>query len=49
MNLLASRTAFTLAGGALANSASWTPTVSVAVPSTAVGGSYVATITESVS
>ena len=49
VNLLASRTAFTLAGGALANSASWTPTVSVAVPSTAVGGSYVATITESVS
>ena len=31
------------------NSASWDPTVAVAVPSTAVGGSYTATLTQSVS
>jgi Putative Ig domain len=49
VNLTAIRTAFTLAGGSPANSASWTPTVSVTVPSSAVGGAYVATITESVS
>jgi hypothetical protein len=49
VNLTAVRTAFTLAGGSVANSASWTPTVSVAVPATAVGGAYVSTITQSVS
>ena len=49
VNLTVTRTAFTLSGGSLANSASWTPTVSVAVPAAAVGGSYRATITESVS
>lgn len=49
VSLTVIRTAFTLSGGSLANSASWTPTVSVAIPATAVGGAYVATITESVS
>jgi hypothetical protein len=49
VTLTTARTAFSLTGGSAFNSASWTPTVSVAVPARAVGGSYVATITESVS
>ncbi len=49
VNLSATRTAFSLSGGGIANSASWNPTVSVAVPAQAVGGGYVATVTQSVS
>jgi hypothetical protein len=48
-NLTVSRTAFSLATGSSVNSASWNPTVSVAVPRSAIGGTYTATITHSVS
>jgi alpha-tubulin suppressor-like RCC1 family protein len=41
--------AFTLTGGSGVNSASWDPTLSIAVPVSAVAGTYTATITHSVS
>jgi hypothetical protein len=41
-------TAFALSGGAGDNSATWNPTVSVAVPAGAVAGTYTGTITHSV-
>lgn len=44
----ASRTAFSLTGGTGNNSASWNPTVVVAVPSNAIAGTYSGTITHSV-
>jgi alpha-tubulin suppressor-like RCC1 family protein len=48
VNLSAARTAFSLTGGSGSNSASWNATVSVAVPASAVAGTYTATITHSV-
>ena len=48
VNLTAPRTAFSLASGSSVTSASWNPTLSVAVPAGAVGGGYTATITHSV-
>lgn len=41
-------TAFTLTGGVGDNSASWNPTLVIAVPAAAVGGTYTGTITHSV-
>lgn len=41
-------TAFTLASGVGNNSASWNPTLVVAVPAAAVGGVYTGTVTHSV-
>jgi hypothetical protein len=49
VSLSIARAAFSLAGGSGVNSASWNPTVSVSVPSSAVAGTYTATITHSVS
>jgi alpha-tubulin suppressor-like RCC1 family protein len=49
VDLTVGRPAFSLAGGGGVNSASWNPTLAVRVPAGAIGGSYVATITESVS
>ena len=49
VNLTAGRVAFSLTGGSGVGSASWNPTLSVQVPSAAIGGTYTATITESVS
>lgn len=49
VDLTASRTAFSLAGGSSVNSVSWNPTLSVSVPAGAVAGTYTATITHSVS
>jgi hypothetical protein len=46
--LSSSRTAFALTGGTGDNSASWNPTVIVAVPAGAVGGLYTGTITHAV-
>jgi alpha-tubulin suppressor-like RCC1 family protein len=46
--LTTSRTAFSLTGGSAVNSASWNPTLVVAVPMSAVAGIYTATITHSV-
>jgi hypothetical protein len=48
VNLTVSRTAFSLVTGSSVNSVSWNPTVSVAVPPSAIGGTYTATITHSV-
>ncbi|GAA1267183.1 hypothetical protein Psi02_08950 [Planotetraspora silvatica] len=42
------RTAFTATLGVSNNSASWNPTVSVAIPAAAVAGTYTGTITHSV-
>jgi alpha-tubulin suppressor-like RCC1 family protein len=42
-------TAFSLTGGSGVNSASWSPTLVVSVPLSAVAGTYTATITHSVS
>jgi alpha-tubulin suppressor-like RCC1 family protein len=47
--LAASRVAFSLTGGSGVNSASWNPTLSVSVPPPVVAGTYIATITHSVS
>jgi hypothetical protein len=41
-------TAFTLTGGTGNNSATWNPTIVIAVPAAAVAGSYTGTITQSV-
>lgn len=41
-------TAFTLTGGVGDNSAAWSPTIVIAVPAAAVGGTYTGTITHSV-
>jgi alpha-tubulin suppressor-like RCC1 family protein len=49
VNLTVGRVAFSLTGGSGVNSASWNPTLSVQVPAAAIGGTYTATITESVS
>ena len=49
VDLSTARTAFSLTGGSGVNSASWNPTLSVLVPAGAVGGTYTATITHSVS
>jgi hypothetical protein len=46
--LTTSRTAFTLAGGNSTNSATWNPTLVVAIPITLVPGIYTATVTHSV-
>jgi alpha-tubulin suppressor-like RCC1 family protein len=46
--LTTSRTAFSLTGGSAVNSASWNPTLVVAVPLATVGGDYTATVTHSV-
>jgi alpha-tubulin suppressor-like RCC1 family protein len=46
--LTTSRTAFSLTGGSAVNSASWNPTLVVAVPLATVGGAYTATVTHSV-
>ena len=43
-----SHTAFALTGGVGNNTATWNPTVVVAVPAAAVGGTYTGTITHSV-
>jgi hypothetical protein len=43
-----SRTAFALSAGVGNNSATWNPTIVVAVPAAAVGGTYTGTITHSV-
>jgi hypothetical protein len=42
------RTAFSRSGGLLANSATWDPHLVIAVPSTAVAGTYTGTVTHSV-
>ena len=42
------QTAFALTGGVGDNSATWDPTIVVAVPAAAVGGTYTGTITHSV-
>ncbi|SCF49781.1 hypothetical protein GA0070216_1388 [Micromonospora matsumotoense] len=42
------RTAFSHTGGTGSNFAIWNPTVSVAIPSAAVGGTYTGTVTHSV-
>lgn len=42
------RSKFTLTAGSSVNSATWNPTLSVAVPAAAVAGTYAATITHSV-
>jgi hypothetical protein len=47
-SLSAARTAFSLTGGVGNNSASWNPTLVVAVPTSAVGGLYTGTVTHSV-
>ncbi|MEV8631650.1 hypothetical protein AB0395_08335 [Streptosporangium sp. NPDC051023] len=44
----ASRTAFTLAAGTGNNTATWNPTISVALSASAVAGTYTGTITHSV-
>jgi len=44
----ASQTAYRATGTVGNNSASWSPTISVAVPAQAVAGTYSATITHSV-
>jgi len=49
VNLTAGRVAFSLTGGSRVNAASWNPHLSVQVPAAAIGGTYTATITESVS
>jgi hypothetical protein len=49
VDLTAGRVAFSLTGGSGIGSASWNPTLSVQVPAAAIGGTYTATITESVS
>ena len=49
VDLTVTRTAFRLTGGSPVNSASWNPTLSVAVPASAIGGPYTATVTHSVS
>jgi alpha-tubulin suppressor-like RCC1 family protein len=49
VDLSVSRVAFSVTGGSAVNSASWSPTMSVSVPTAAVAGTYTATITESVS
>lgn len=41
------RTAFSMAGGVGDNSVSWTPTITVTIPATAVIGTYAGTITHS--
>jgi hypothetical protein len=46
--LSASRTAFTHTFGNLTSTASWTPTLVIAVPATAVAGTYSGTVTHSV-
>ncbi|WP_461086863.1 hypothetical protein [Streptomyces deserti] len=46
--LNAARTAFTRSGGNNQHSCSWNPTLTITVPSTAVAGTYQATITHSV-
>jgi hypothetical protein len=48
VDLSTPRVAFSLVGGSGINSASWTPTLSVSVPPSAVSGRYTATITHSV-
>jgi hypothetical protein len=47
--LTSPRTAFSFTTGSSVSSASWNPTVAVSVPASAVAGTYVATITHSVS
>ncbi len=49
VTLTSAQTAFSLAGGSGSNSASWDPTLSIAVPATQVAGAYSGTITHSVS
>jgi hypothetical protein len=49
VDLTVTRTAFSLAGGSLVNSASWNPTLTVVVPPATATGIYTATITHSVS
>jgi hypothetical protein len=46
--LTSSRTSFALTLGVGNNSASWNPTIVVAVPAAAVGGTYTGTVTHSV-
>jgi alpha-tubulin suppressor-like RCC1 family protein len=48
VTLTVNRTAFSLTGGSAVNSASWNPTLVVAVPLPTVAGTYTATITHSV-
>ena len=48
VTLTVNRTAFSLTGGSAVNSASWNPTLVVAVPLSTVAGTYTATITHSV-
>jgi hypothetical protein len=43
-----SRTAYSLSGGTGNNSATWNPTLIVAIPSSAVNGTYTGTVTHSV-
>jgi hypothetical protein len=43
-----SRTAYTLTGGVGDNSATWNPTLIVAIPASAVNGTYTGTVTHSV-
>lgn len=47
-DLSVSRTAFTLTGGNLVNTAAWNPTLGVNVPAQAIAGTYTATVTHSV-
>jgi len=49
VDLTTSRTAFSMTGGNGVNSASWNPTLSVSVPLSAIGTTYTATLTTSVS
>jgi hypothetical protein len=46
--LVSPRTAFSRSGGLFANSATWNPHVVIAVPPTAVAGTYTGTVTHSV-
>jgi hypothetical protein len=48
VTLTVNRTDFSLTGGSAVNSASWNPTLVVAVPLATVAGTYTATITHSV-
>ncbi|MEV7180318.1 hypothetical protein [Kitasatospora sp. NPDC093679] len=46
--LSSSRTAFSLSGGTGNNSATWNPTIVVALPAAAVNGTYTGTVTHSI-